>query len=205
MATSPEKPGGGAQDGGGAKRPGSGVSARKYPMPDVKALFAKSAGFCAFPKCLELCIKDATELDGIAVYAKIAHIVGHSDNGPRSDPSMGQNIRDSYQNWILLCPNHHDIVDLQENTYTVEDLRKWKADHERKVARALAQQVVKIGFAELQQVTSALLEAPLSGAVTDHLRMALAKAKEVRAYIQQISRLHPDFPERLKAGLRKEL
>jgi hypothetical protein len=84
---------------------------------------------------------------------------------------------------------------------------------------------VKIGFAELQQVTSALLEAPavastdfsvlppeqkmkknsLSGAVTDHLRMALAKAKEVRAYIQQISRLHPDFPERLKAGLRKEL
>ncbi|HEY5176804.1 MAG TPA: HNH endonuclease signature motif containing protein [Terriglobales bacterium] len=112
MATSPEKSDGGAQDAGGAKRSGSGVGVRKYPMPDVKALFAKSAGYCAFPNCPELCIKDATELDSVAVYAKIAHIVGHSDNGPRSDSSMSQNIRDSYQNWILLCPNHHDIVDL---------------------------------------------------------------------------------------------
>jgi hypothetical protein len=83
---------------------------------------------------------------------------------------------------------------------------------------------VQIGFAELQMVTSALLETAaasstdfsvlppeekmkrnsLSTAVRDHLQLALAKAKEVSAYMQQISRINPDFPEKLKAGLRKE-
>ena len=38
--------------------------------------------------------------------------------------------RHSYDNLILLCANHHTIVDRQWRHYSVEHLRGWKADHE---------------------------------------------------------------------------
>jgi hypothetical protein len=200
------------------------VSKRKYPLSDVKALFAKTGGYCGFPGCGERCIEDATELDDLVVFARIAHIVAHSDVGPRGDPTIGLEVRDSYPNWILLCPTHHDIVDGQTNTYTVAQLRSWKKDHEARIGRALEKEIVRIGFAELQVVTSALLQSiessatdfsvlppqdkidknSLSAATTAHLRLGLGKGKEVRAYIQQVSKVDIDFPERLKAGLRKE-
>jgi len=62
---------------------------------------------------------------------KIGHIVGHSDKGPRGDPNYPRDKLETYENWILLCPTCHDTVDALDSRYTVADLRRLKAEHER--------------------------------------------------------------------------
>ncbi|MCA9071734.1 MAG: hypothetical protein KDA84_22560, partial [Planctomycetaceae bacterium] len=42
--------------------------------------------------------------------------------------------RDRYENLILLCEEHHHVVDAQPQTYTVERLRQMKFDHEALIA-----------------------------------------------------------------------
>ena len=36
----------------------------------------------------------------------------------------------SQENLLLLCPNHHTVVDKQFETYPAEMLKQWKRDHE---------------------------------------------------------------------------
>lgn len=44
---------------------------------------------------------------------------------------------DSYENWILLCANHHRLVDAQPDLHTATLLREWKTNHERLIAKRL--------------------------------------------------------------------
>ena len=104
--------------------------ARKYPQKDIKLLYGKAAGICAFPDCRAELILGANKNDSDAQIGKIAHIVAHSTNGPRADNKYPSKNLDTYENWILLCPTCHDTVDIHHNTYTVEFLRKLKKDHE---------------------------------------------------------------------------
>jgi hypothetical protein len=45
--------------------------------------------------------------------------------------------RNSYANLILLCRNHHKVIDAQEGEYTVERLHQMKAQHEAWVREQL--------------------------------------------------------------------
>src|SRR5205823_551994 len=40
--------------------------------------------------------------------------------------------RRQFENLLILCGSHHDVVDDDEDAYTVERLLKMKADHEAK-------------------------------------------------------------------------
>lgn len=197
-------------------RPGS----RKYPQRDVKLLFGWAAGLCAYPGCTTGCLREPTAVDDPAVIGKIAHMVAHGDKGPRADPTLPMEKRDCYENWILLCPTHHDTVDVQPNGYTVAELRKWKADHERWVRERTAREMPAVTFAELEVVTAALVGGPtrdptsnfkvtnpaekmakngLSDASRWNLTLGLAKANEVAAYVEHVAARDPKFPERLAA------
>lgn len=69
---------------------------------------------------------------------EIAHIVAQSKGGPRAEVSVpGGNI-DGFDNLILLCHEHHELVDQQPNTYPVEKLRQFKLDHEEWVRTRLS-------------------------------------------------------------------
>lgn len=193
---------------------------RKYPSADVKILWARAAGRCAFPGCRDLCVQDGTAHDGPVVLGKIAHIAAHSDDGPRSDPGMPLDLRDSYGNWILLCGKHHDVVDGQENTYTSEALRLWKKDHEEWVRLRLVEAMPEIGFAELDVVTKGILNAPLSEggsfdltAIREKMKrnklspemdgyftVGLSKAREVGRFVDGAAQLDPGFPDELRGG-----
>jgi len=194
---------------------------RRYPQSQVKVLFGWAAGRCAFPKCRTECLLEPTAVDTGAVIGKIAHIVAHGDRGPRADPTVPHDQRDCYENWILLCPTHHDTVDVQPNTYTVADLQTWKAEHERWVRDRLAVEMPGVTFAELEVVTSALIgghaqEATsnfallkpaekmkkngLSHAVHWNLSLGLGKANEVADFVEHVAARSPDFPERLASG-----
>ena len=75
--------------------------------------------------------------DPLVVIGEMAHILGDKVGGPRGD----HELPDRYENLILLCNTHHQLVDSQPETYTVERLRGIKGDHERWVEQRLGQGV----------------------------------------------------------------
>jgi hypothetical protein len=89
----------------------------------VKQLFAHSGNRCAFPKCENRLIQDNT------VIGEICHIKAAKPNGPRYDPEQTPDERHSYSNLILLCANHHKIIDDDPEAYTVERVLKLKEEH----------------------------------------------------------------------------
>jgi hypothetical protein len=68
----------------------------------------------------------------------VAHIVAHSDSGPRGDPSYTAEQRNEYSNLILLCGSHHVLVDRDPETFDADSLRAMKRAHEDRVRRALS-------------------------------------------------------------------
>jgi hypothetical protein len=193
---------------------------RKYPIPDVKILWGFAAARCAFPSCRLECVEPPTLSDGAVVIGKIAHIVAHGDKGPRADPSLPIEQRDCYDNWVLLCGRHHDIVDGQPSTYTIAELRGWKVDHENWVRQQLTVAMPAIGFAELEVITKGILATSLppdasflltpprakilrngfSAQLDIYFNMGMSKAKEVADFVSHVSIIDANFPEQLKAG-----
>lgn len=112
--------------------PGVAISAR-----DLRLLFQQSGNCCAFPECTKSLVSPLTPGDGAAPSSEVAHIVANSMEGPRGDFPLPVEERDRYQNLILLCEEHHHLIDAQPRTHTVERLRQIKYDHESMVAEAV--------------------------------------------------------------------
>jgi hypothetical protein len=90
----------------------------------IKQLFARSGNRCAFPKCLvEIVQKDTT-------VGEVCHIKAVNPGGPRYDRHQTASERHGYKNLILLCGDHHTIIDDDEEAYTVDRLLRMKSDHE---------------------------------------------------------------------------
>jgi len=197
---------------------------RRYPQRDVKLLWGLAAARCAFPDCRQICVEDATAADPAAVTGYVAHIESHGDRGPRANASLVAAQRDSYDNWILLCGVHHPVVDKQETSYTAQDLRRWKADHERWVQASLREAMPEVSFAELEVVTQAITHSPaepsvdfaltpplakmrrneLTKRVHFEMTIGLGKANEVRQFVEHVAARDATFPERLAAGFLAE-
>jgi hypothetical protein len=105
------------------------------PQREVKALCALSGGVCPFPGCGRSLVEPGTEQDGAAFLGEIAHIVADSRQGPRGNSLMSDEDRDKHSNLLLLCGDHHKIIDSQPNTYSVPVLRQIKVDHETHIRR----------------------------------------------------------------------
>lgn len=95
----------------------------------LKTLFALSGNRCAFPGCPVQLVQGST-LIGKVCHIKAAHV-----GGPRYDAKQSPAARHGYGNLILLCGNHHTLVDDDEKTYTAERLQEMKAKHEGRVER----------------------------------------------------------------------
>lgn len=94
-------------------------------MPTLKRLFALSGNRCAFPRC-QVALTDANGTKG-----KACHIKGENPTSARYDPAQTDDERRHYDNLILMCGTHHDVIDQDEESYTVARLLKLKADHEK--------------------------------------------------------------------------
>ena len=64
---------------------------------------------------------------------EICHIKAANLSGPRYDPRQTAVQRHGYDNLLLLCANHHTIIDDDPEAYTVKRLMKMKTDHEAKM------------------------------------------------------------------------
>jgi hypothetical protein len=107
--------------------------------PINRLVWVKAGALCAFDGCRKRLVADAMIGDPEAAIGKVAHIVGHSENsGPRSDKPVPGGDRDGIGNLMLLCANHHEVIDRQINTYTVARLVGMKEAHERWVREQLS-------------------------------------------------------------------
>ena len=93
-------------------------------LPTIKRLFAKSGDRCAFPQCPIHIVM------GNAVVADICHIKAARPDGPRYDPRQTPAQRHGFENLVLLCANHHRVIDDDPEKYSVEVLQEMKRAHE---------------------------------------------------------------------------
>lgn len=100
-------------------------------LTTIKRLFAVGGDCCAFPGCM------IPLVDGESVRVQICHIKGKGEGkgkkpGARYDSGQSDEERHGFNNLILMCANHHGVIDSDEETYTVDVLLEYKRKHETK-------------------------------------------------------------------------
>lgn len=95
-------------------------------------LCARSGGRCQFQGCNKLLFRDKVTLTEFN-NTNVAHIVASSPNGPRGDAKRSHSLSNKLSNLMLMCPEHHRLIDHEAETYTEEVLKAMKAEQEQKV------------------------------------------------------------------------
>lgn len=198
--------------------------ARKYPQADVKILYGRAAGRCAFSNCRIPIVLDEFGNNKTKQIGKIAHIVAHSPSGPRADALYPKEKLDTYDNWVLLCPTCHDTVDAQDDKYSVDELIKVKSDHEHWVTEMLDESMSDVSFAELEIAANSIATGVhagngdfyvitpeekikkngLSGQARGLIATGLSRSSEVSEYLVKASQLDDQFPIRLTDGFKQK-
>lgn len=119
------------KEGSRSRGEGAGVPVSSVPQRDQKMLWGAAAGRCSYPRCAKRLVADRSKLESEVILGEMAHIIPKSPGGPRGEFAISEDERNRYRNLILLCEDHHKLVDSQRKTYPPETLRKFKEDHER--------------------------------------------------------------------------
>jgi len=102
-------------------------------LPTIKRLYAVSGNVCAFPSCPNPLVDEASG----TVTSEVCHIKGHNPGtgnrrgSARYDSNQTPTERHGFQNLILMCSNHHNVIDSDETTGPADRLQKLKAKHEK--------------------------------------------------------------------------
>jgi hypothetical protein len=109
------------------------VVSKRPPIkdPDKIRLWVRSGGRCA------ICNKYLLDLEYDVSIGEMAHIVGWSKakKSPRGDAELALDERNVVDNLVLLCADHHKIVDTKAllAEFTVKRLIKHKIEHEQRI------------------------------------------------------------------------
>ena len=116
--------------------------ARQYKPTTIRRLDKLSGNQCAEPSCEKKLIAE----DGQSIISKICHIEAASKNGPRWNGKMTDDERRDFSNLILLCDEHHTIIDnkVNEKSFPVSLLKKWKSEHEAKILKLISESNILI-------------------------------------------------------------
>jgi HNH endonuclease len=108
----------------------------------IKLLWSNAAGRCSFTDCEERLTVEQAANSAPYTLGEMAHIKGEREGSNRYDKAQTTEQRDSYENLILLCPNHHTLIDKpeNENIYTVDVLTEMKIAHENSISKRLGVQ-----------------------------------------------------------------
>ncbi len=115
----------------------------KISRPKIKEevklkLWLNAGGLCSFRGCSQSVTTHNLTFEETN-FSNIAHIVGFNVDGPRGQSELPQDQRNNYENLILVCIKCHTLIDskVNESSYPVELLQKFKDEHESDVARAI--------------------------------------------------------------------
>lgn len=110
-----------------------------------KILWGKAARLCSI--CRENLIEESkAEKDTPSIIGDECHIVSKKPNGPRYIEGFPEEKIDSYENLILLCKNHHKLIDDQEKNYLIDKLKKIKFEHEKWISKNLINKTNNFGM-----------------------------------------------------------
>lgn len=188
------------------------------PELQKKILGWRCGNRCAISECRKELIIDRTEYDNESIIGEMAHIKGEKQGSARYDSNMTDVERNSHQNLLILCRDHHKMIDDQPNTYTIEKLYKIKNLHESWIKESTAKQIMDITFAELNIITKYLVSnkpipsdsftiiSPrdkikkngLSSEIERLITMGITQVKQVTDFIDKIPDI--EFGDRLKQG-----
>ena len=96
-----------------------------------QALALRAAYTCSFRGCPRTTSGPSEEApDAVSMTGKAAHIHAAAPGGRRYLASMTPDERKGISNGIWLCSHHADLIDDDEVTYTADELRAMKREHE---------------------------------------------------------------------------
>ena len=107
-------------------------SNRGSKISDKNQIILKNrcGGFCEFEGCGQHLFQSE---DGQCTnYSQMAHIIASSPNGPRGSESSHELANDP-NNIIMLCPNHHKMIDAHPELYSVDRLLEMVDKHQQKL------------------------------------------------------------------------
>lgn len=90
-----------------------------------KIVWARFKSQCAI--CHKELLHEADN-EKFSLLGEVAHIVGEQENAPRGQHPMPLIERNEVKNLLLLCLEHHKIIDDDEITYTIEKLHDIKQE-----------------------------------------------------------------------------
>lgn len=113
------------------------MSISKISEPVRYLLWAKSAGRCEFDGCNKPLWRDnLTQIE--MNFADVAHIIGDSPDGPRGDVVLSVEYCNDVANLMLMCLDHHRMIDRITKVYNDDVLRQMKIIHEDRMERLTA-------------------------------------------------------------------
>jgi hypothetical protein len=175
----------------------------------TKRLFAVSGNVCAFPKCsIPLVDGESGKVTG-----RICHIRARNPAGPRYDSGQSDEDRNAFENLILLCPIHHDVIDADDVAYTVERLQAMKQAHEERwqnqastLPPGLAGALVSLSNINVEQgsILVALNQAgaQIAQTITNINRVDSAKEAILEPVVRRVPQQHPPEYSTLEVRLR---
>ncbi|MBU3130562.1 hypothetical protein [Clostridium tagluense] len=101
-----------------------------------KLLWGKSANRCNYENCKKTLSLEIDEKHH-TITGEECHIVAKKVDGPRGESKISSNDRDEYDNLILMCEEHHHIIDDNPKKYKIDILKDMKKKHEKWVEKNL--------------------------------------------------------------------
>ncbi len=96
------------------------IPRRLMPTASVaRDLYLRSGNRCAYPGC-DQALMTADEV----LVGRIAHIEAALPGGPRFRASMTNEERRSFENLLLMCGTHHDVIDADLQTLASRPLAR---------------------------------------------------------------------------------
>jgi SMODS-associated and fused to various effectors sensor domain len=113
------------------------VLSRNISAGVERELWGRAAGRCQFDGCNRPLYKSPVTQESVNISEK-AHIYAFSKHGPRGRGELANNVKalNEVENLILVCHDCHRTIDQNPDggRYTVNVVRQFKADHERRIA-----------------------------------------------------------------------
>ena len=201
------------------------MASRYYSDRTLKLLYGLSGAVCS--KCKRQLIFTDEDSNDPAQIAKICHIVGFSENGPRGDPNFPKEKLNEYENLILLCGACHDEVDLMTKIYTIPKLLEMKKNHVEWFLNSIDEGCVEFGIPELDLIVEIISSGKYSEIPSDisfdHIcisekidknefnneikgliKTGLGRTSEVKDYFKEINAIHENFIPKLKYLFKEE-
>lgn len=100
-----------------------------------RAIWAAGGGCCAM--CRERLLMTAASSTSSHFLGEVAHIVAEQPDGPRGFSPLTTEQRNEESNLLLLCFDHHKVIDDDPITYTIESLLALRSSHLSWVAMRL--------------------------------------------------------------------